>query len=103
MGMVSCRPAAPQPSRNSVEELEANPRQGILSFLEAMTWNWPTWVNSSEFLLLPAARKFLSASSFSTLFRLGWGAAGRQLTIPIVRGAPLEAGHWPVVVFSHGM
>ena len=74
---------------------------------KAMAFNWPTWVNNSEFLLLPAARKLLSPRSFSTVFNLGWRTMARRLTIPISHGAvmedPLQREGWPVVVFSHGM
>ena len=72
-----------------------------------MAWNWPTWVNNSEFLMLDPVKKAFSPSSFFSAFNVGMKALGRKLTIPVCHRAALEDPHssrgWPVVVFSHGM
>ena len=74
---------------------------------QAMAWNWPTWVNNSEFLMLDPVKKAFSPSSFYSAFNVGMKALGRKLTIPVCHKAALEDPHssrgWPVVVFSHGM
>ena len=48
-----------------------------------MAWNWPTWVNNSEFLMLDPVKKAFSPSSFFSAFNLGMKALGRKLTIII--------------------
>ena len=59
-----------------------------------MSWNWPTWVNNSEFLMLDAVKKAFSPSSFFSAFNVGMKVLGRKLTIPVCNKAPLEAGLW---------
>jgi len=82
-------------------------RHDLISFIKAMAYNWPSWVNNSEYLLLSSVTKILSPKTFTNVFNLGWKSLGKSLTIPICKGAPLEDppnDHgWPVVVFSHGM
>jgi len=70
-----------------------------------MVWNWPSWVNNAEFTLLPLATKTFTHEGFNTFFNLGWSMIGQNLTIPIIRAAPiaLSKSGWPVVVFSPGM
>ena len=79
----------------------------MLLLQQSMSWNWPTWVNNSEFLMLDAVKKAFSPSSFFSAFNVGMKVLGRKLTIPVCHRAPLEDPHtsrgWPVVVFSHGM
>ena len=74
---------------------------------QTMAYNWPTWVNNSEFLMMDAVKKVFTKSSFFTAFNMGWKALGRKLSIPVCHRAALEDPHtsrgWPVVVFSHGM
>merc|ERR1719397_184393 len=82
-------------------------RHGLIDFVQKMAWNWPTWVNKTEFLLLPSLQKLLTPQAFLSTFNAAWKAIGKSLTIPTVLGAamepPLEQEGWPVVVFSHGM
>lgn len=86
---------------------DTDTKHGLTDFVQAMAWNWPTWVNNSEFLLLPAAKKLLNPKTFVSAFHFGWRTLSKKLTIPICHGAsmedPLEKDGWPVVVFSHGM
>jgi len=78
---------------------------GLVKFMQTMVWNWPTWVNNNEFTLLPVFRKTLTPEGFNTFFNLGWSLIGQNLTIPIIRAAPisLSKSGWPVVIFSPGM
>eukprot|EP00092_Neocalanus_flemingeri_P039065 GFUD01042525.1.p1 GENE.GFUD01042525.1~~GFUD01042525.1.p1 ORF type:complete len:431 (+),score=110.80 GFUD01042525.1:118-1410(+) len=101
----------PAPSNTSITSpplwADKECRAGMLRFIQMAAWDWPTWVNNSEFNLLFAAKKILlSPAGFLTGFSLGWPLIGTVRTIPIARAAPL-ASHvgsgWPVVVFSHGM
>lgn len=82
-------------------------RRGLINFIQAMAWNWPTWVNNSEFLMLDPVKKAFTQNTFFSAFNVGMKALGRKLTIPVCHRAPLEDPHssrgWPVVVFSHGM
>jgi len=81
-------------------------QEGLLKFMQKMVWEWPSWVNNSEFLLLPLAKKIMTEETFFSTFNLGWNLTGRRLTIPICKAAPLAqqpSSGWPVVVFSHGM
>ena len=86
---------------------DSDTRHGLVHFVQKMAWNWPSWVNKSEFLLLPSLRKMLNPQAFLSTFTAGWRVVARSLTIPIVCGAamapPLEEAGWPVVIFSHGM
>merc|ERR1719187_2676767 len=101
----------PAPAHTNLEHCkvwaEPDTRHGLVQFVQKMAWNWPTWVNRSEFLLLPSLQKMFNPQAFLTSFNTGWKVVGKSLTIPIVLGAAMEpprapAG-WPVVVFSHGM
>ena len=82
-------------------------RLGLCEFVQKMAWNWPTWVNKSEFLLLPSLQNVFNPHVFLSSFNAGWKVVGKSLTIPVVAGAamepPQEESGWPVVVFSHGM
>merc|ERR1719450_349333 len=82
-------------------------RHGLINFVQAMAYNWPSWVNNSEFLLLPVIKRVLDPKAFATTFNVGWKVIGKKLTIPICLNAQIEdpasSGGWPVVVFSHGM
>jgi len=82
-------------------------RHDLIGFIRSMAYNWPSWVNNSEYLLLPPVTKILNQRAFTNVFNLGWKSLGKSLTIPICHGAPLEEPPnehgWPVVVFSHGM
>jgi len=78
---------------------------GLVKFMQTMVWNWPSWVNNAEFTLLPLFNKTFTPEGFNTFFNLGWSLIGQNLTIPIIRAAPiaLSKSGWPVVVFSPGM
>ena len=80
---------------------------GLCQFVQTMAWNWPTWVNKSEFHLLPSIQNIFNPQVFLSSFNAGWKVVGSQLTIPVVAGAamepPQQESGWPVVVFSHGM
>jgi len=82
-------------------------RLGLCEFVQKMAWNWPTWVNKSEFLLLPSLQNVFNPQVFLSSFNAGWKVVGKSLTIPVVAGAAMEPPQqvtgWPVVVFSHGM
>ena len=82
-------------------------RLGLCQFVQKMAWNWPTWVNKAEFLLLPSLQKMFNPQVFLSWFNAGWRVVGKSLTIPVVAGAAMEPPQlesgWPVVVFSHGM
>ena len=82
-------------------------RLGLCEFVQKMAWNWPTWVNKSEFLLLPSLQNIFNPQVFLSSFNAGWKLVGKSLSIPVVAGAPMEPPQlesgWPVVVFSHGM
>ena len=86
---------------------DRNLRHDLIGFIRSMAYNWPSWVNNSEYLLLPPVTKILNQRAFTNVFNLGWKSLGKSLTIPICHGAPLEEPPnehgWPVVVFSHGM
>ena len=58
---------------------------------QTMAYNWPTWVNNSEFLMMDAVKKVFTKSSFFTAFNMGWKALGRKLSIPVCHRAALEA------------
>ena len=73
-----------------------------------MCWNWPSWVNFSEFQWLHLAKKLLSPASFLSLFSVGWEIVGLPVTVPVCRAAPLSppalpASCWPTLLFSPGM
>ena len=101
----------PAPAHTNLENVKPwadnHTRHGLVQFVQAMAWNWPSWVNRSEFLLLPTLQKMLNPQSFLSSFTAGWKVVGKSLTIPIVCGAamepPVSSSGWPVVVFSHGM
>eukprot|EP00092_Neocalanus_flemingeri_P039066 GFUD01042526.1.p1 GENE.GFUD01042526.1~~GFUD01042526.1.p1 ORF type:complete len:430 (+),score=107.43 GFUD01042526.1:57-1346(+) len=101
----------PAPSNTSITSpplwADKESRAGMLRFIQSSAWEWPTWVNNSEFDPLFAAKKiFHSPAGFLTGFSLGWPLIGTVRTIPIVKAAPLAppvGSGWPVVVFSHGM
>eukprot|EP00092_Neocalanus_flemingeri_P022208 GFUD01024087.1.p1 GENE.GFUD01024087.1~~GFUD01024087.1.p1 ORF type:complete len:469 (+),score=121.47 GFUD01024087.1:48-1409(+) len=101
----------PAPSNTSITSpplwADKECRAGMLRFIQSAAWDWPTWVNNSEFNPLFAAKKILlSPAGFLTGFSLGWPLIGTVRTIPIARAAPLAphvGSGWPVVVFSHGM
>lgn len=82
-------------------------RLGLCEFVQKMAWNWPTWVNKTEFLLLPSLQNIFNPQVFLSSFNAGWKVVGKSLTIPVVAGAAMEPPQhergWPVVVFSHGM
>jgi len=100
----------PAPTHTSITTpplwADSDCQEGLLRFMQTMAWDWPSWVNNSEFTLLPLAKKIFSPSSFLSTFSLGWSLIGKNLTIPICKDASIaqHAGSgWPVVVFSHGM
>ena len=94
----------PAPAHTKLESpqvwSDSETRHGLVNFVQKMAWNWPSWVNQSEFLLLPHLKKILNPEAFTSAFNTAWKVVGKSLTIPIVHGAamepPLTEAGWPV-------